>query len=88
MDLLSGTVKYSLPKPKTRYMQFSPLGSYLALWEPYAGRSVCQSLSHVTALFCVSIVTKDNPSGSPNMQVFSSSGEVVAQYIQKKQQGW
>ncbi|XP_064394143.1 eukaryotic translation initiation factor 2A-like [Halichondria panicea] len=69
MDVPSGAVKYTISKPKTRCIQFSPLGSYLALWEPYA-------------------VTKDVPAGTPNLHVYNSSGELVTEYIQKKQQGW
>ncbi len=37
MDVESGVEKYSITKPRTRCMCFSPLGSYLALWEPYIG---------------------------------------------------
>lgn len=47
LDLLSNTLKCSIPRPKTRLLQFSPQGTYLTLWEPYAG--ICPaavSLSH------------------------------------------
>ena len=38
LDVSSSKVKCTLPKPKTRCLQFSPQGTYLALWEPYAGK--------------------------------------------------
>ena len=40
IDVCSNTVKVTLPRPKTRCLQFSPQGTYLALWEPYVGRDL------------------------------------------------
>ena len=34
-DLL---INYRLPHPLTKFLQFSPLGTYLTLWEPYTGQ--------------------------------------------------
>ncbi len=41
-----------------------------------------------TDLIAIAIVTKDVPAGTPNLQVYNSSGELVTEYIQKKQYGW
>ncbi len=41
-----------------------------------------------TDLIAIAIVTKDVPAGTPNLQVYNSSGELVTEYIQKKQHGW
>ena len=32
------SINYQLPHPLTRLLQFSPLGTYVTLWEPYAGQ--------------------------------------------------
>lgn len=45
LDLVSGTTKCTIPKPKTRHLKFSPQGTYLALWEPYQGE-LTASLVH------------------------------------------
>ena len=62
-DIDAGEVKCSIPKPKTRYLQFSPLGTYLALWEPYAGKAgaqvcVCVCVCGVHGLYTVIFVLK------------------------------
>ena len=36
-EVSSGTVLYALNAPKTRCLAFSPKGTYIATWEPYAG---------------------------------------------------
>ena len=50
LDLLSNTLKCSIPRPKTRLLQFSPQGTYLTLWEPYAGMCPAALLCHCFTL--------------------------------------
>ena len=38
-DLATRRCKYSIDKPRTRYLDFSPGGTYLSTWEPYASES-------------------------------------------------
>ena len=45
IDVESQTIRCSIPKPKTRHLQFSPCGTYLALWEPYAG--ICNVMLYI-----------------------------------------
>ena len=40
-EVSSGTVLYALNAPKTRCLAFSPKGTYIATWEPYAGVCAC-----------------------------------------------
>ena len=37
LNLSVGDERCHIPRPKTRLLQFSPLGTYVAIWEPYAG---------------------------------------------------
>ena len=34
------SINYQLPHPLTRLLQFSQLGTYLILWEPYTGECI------------------------------------------------
>ncbi|KAG4076118.1 hypothetical protein HA402_011464 [Bradysia odoriphaga] len=63
-------VIFSLPKPKTFYLKFSPSGRYLVLWELF-------------------ITTKENPEGTPNLNVYSTTdGNCIFSTIQKKNTDW
>ena len=58
------------------------------LWYPYwlsTGLNCTLKLDCFYSLLCLT-VTKENPSGAPNLEVWTS--EKVAEFVQKKHQEW
>ena len=53
-EVSSGTVLYALNAPKTRCLAFSPKGTYIATWEPYAGARACVCV-HVCVCVCLCV---------------------------------
>lgn len=60
-------VEGQLDFPASRLMAYSPLGTYLLLWQPY--------------------VIRHGEAGQPNLHIFQS-GDLIAEYFQKRQDSW
>jgi hypothetical protein len=80
----------SIEKPRTSYLKFSPLGSYLILWETFYGDSMFIFFNQVHYIhflkFRITQVTKDEQKEVNNLNIYETlTGKLYKSSVQKKQ---
>lgn len=78
----------TIDKPRTSYLKFSPLGTYIVLWETFYGVTSIFLIIFMNPIFInYFLVTKDEHKEVANLNMYEvrGNGSVFKSFVQRKQ---